>query len=75
VSCVDHFEMTRYGDNPQADKPLEVVLRNGIGRICEQPMGARELKLQVLTGGGNGLPWKSAAEVSEIRRTPMKQSC
>jgi hypothetical protein len=42
--CVDHLEMTRCGEQPQADEPLAPVLRNGNCRICQEPMGARDVK-------------------------------
>jgi hypothetical protein len=41
---VNHLEMTSCGEQPQADEPLAPVLRNGNCRICQEPMGSRDLK-------------------------------
>jgi hypothetical protein len=41
---VNHLEMTSCGEHPQADEPLAPVLRNRNCRICQEPMGSRDLK-------------------------------
>jgi hypothetical protein len=41
---VNHLEMTSCGEQPQTDEPLAPVLRNGNYRICQEPMGSRDVK-------------------------------
>jgi hypothetical protein len=41
---VNHLEMTSCREQPQADEPLAPVLRNGNYRICQEPMGSRDVK-------------------------------
>jgi hypothetical protein len=40
----NHLEMTSCGEQPQADEPIEPVLRSVVCRICQELMGSPDAK-------------------------------